>query len=73
MSERKVYFCDWCEVQSPTTGSVGHDWVVLTVSVTTHEHLCQACNNARLTALSQARKSRRPKATPAPGVDKETP
>ena len=63
MSEKRVYFCDWCEVQAPTTGSVGSDWCVLAVpGSSTHEHLCCVCNNARIQALSEARRSRRPKA-----------
>jgi hypothetical protein len=68
MSERKVYFCDWCDVQAPTAGSVGPDWVVLDVfGSSIHEHLCQPCNNARLDALGAAKRSRRPKAGPVSG------
>ncbi len=59
MAERKVFFCDWCEAQSPGLDTVQCTWVILDIpNVPGREILCGECALARGTAIREAKARR---------------
>jgi hypothetical protein len=59
MAERKVYSCDWCCVDAPMPGSIGHDWeVVAHPKDGSKLHLCSECFATGVKAWEKARSER---------------
>ena len=59
MGERKIYSCDWCEVDAPKPNEIPASWHV--IGHNPSERICVACWDARQKALIEAKSSRRPK------------
>lgn len=60
MAVRQVYSCDWCCVDSPSSGYVGGDWRVVARPADGEKlHMCPECFTAGCAAWESARLQRR--------------
>jgi hypothetical protein len=59
MGSRTIYFCDWCQVESPLSTSIPCDWLSTTNAKTgAKEQLCTGCVEAVDKALATVRAER---------------
>ena len=67
MAERTEYSCDWCCVDSPSSGHVGDDWKIVVSPTGQKLHMCAECFKAGADAWEKARAKRFRDTHPIPG------